>query len=393
MKTKTVIIGAARTPIGCMSGAFTEVTAMELGATAIKGALQSQQINPEHIHEVSMGCVLSAGCGQAPARQASIKAGLASSIPATTVNKMCGSGMQTVIFAHQSIQAQKEQIIVAGGQENMTRAPYLLNKARQGYRLGHHTLHDHMFVDGLEDAYSKQLMGHYADRTAEKYKISRVQQDEFSLLSHSRAREAQASQVFDTEITPVIYIDHKKNSVEVNSDECPREVEAKKIAKLTPAFDPDGTVTAANASCIADGAAALILTSKTHAAKYNYQPLAYLVATATHAQAPEWFTTAPAGAIKKCCQQCEWDLNSVDLFEINEAFAVVSLVTMQELGIPHEKVNILGGACALGHPIGATGTRIIVTLMNALKQQKKKRGIAALCIGGGEAIAIAIELG
>ena len=307
--------------------------------------------------------------------------------PATTLNKMCGSGMQAVIMAHHQLQTQSNKIILAGGQENMTRAPYLLTDARQGYRMGHQQVYDHMFLDGLQDAYENQLMGVYADATAKKFKISRQQQDNFALESVTRALKAPHS----AEISAVTLAHPKKGIQTYSQDECPRAAKPDKMPQLKPAFNKNGSVTAANASSIADGAAVLALTTLDQAEQQGYTPLARIVATTTHAQAPAWFTTAPITAIQKVLQYCAWNINDVDLFEINEAFAVVSLVAMQQLKIPYEKINIYGGACALGHPIGASGARIIVTLLNALTQTQQQRGVAALCIGGGEATAIAIE--
>lgn len=388
----TVILSAQRTPIGSFQGDFADLTAYQLGAAAIASAITQSGIDKEQIQEVFMGCVLSAGQGQAPARQAAIHAGVPQHCGSTTVNKMCGSGMKAVMLANHLIQANANDLMVAGGMESMTNAPYLLNKARSGYRLGHAQLIDHMFLDGLEDAYDRGLlMGVFADRTAEKYNISREQQDEFALNSLNRAKEATLKGYFKNEITPVT-VKKNQQDVIISVDQGPEKAKPEKIPQLRSAFNKDGTVTAANSSSISDGAAALVLTRESYAKQNKLNPIAKIIATSGIAQEPAWFTTAPVGAIKSVLQKAQWSLNDVDLFEINEAFAVVALVAMQQLNLPKEKVNVHGGACVLGHPIGASGARILVTLIHALQQQQLKRGIAALCIGGGEATAVAIEL-
>ncbi len=373
-KNPLVIVGYARTPIGGLLGELKDFSAIQLGAEAIKAAISRAGLNSQDIQEVFMGCVLPAGLGQAPARQASLLAGIPNSVGCTTINKVCGSGMKSIMLAN------PELITVAGGMESMTNSPYLLLKARQGYRAGHAEIKDHMFLDGLEDAYEKKLMGLYAEQTAKKYNISREQQDQFTLVSLQRAQQAD----FSHEIIAVNNID---------KDELPQKAKPEKIPQLKPAFDKDnGTVTAANSSSISDGAAALVIMSLAEAQKRNLKPIAKIIGSATHAQEPAWFTTAPVGAIQKLIQKINWDTNTVDLFEINEAFAVVTLVAMQELKISHDKVNVHGGACALGHPIGASGARIVVTLLSALQQRGLKRGVASLCIGGGEATALAVEM-
>jgi acetyl-CoA C-acetyltransferase len=388
----TVILSAMRTPIGSFQGVLTTLPAYQLGAYAIKAALVTANVTAEQIEDVLMGCVLSAGQGQAPARQAAIHAGLPPQCGATTINKMCGSGMQAVMLANDLIQAGTCRIMIAGGMESMSNAPYLLSKAREGYRLGHHQLIDHMFLDGLEDAYDRgQLMGVFADRTAEKLSISRKQQDDYALHSLTRAKTAIAQGYFAHEVCAIRVTD-KKEEVLVTADQGPGKAKPEKIPQLSPAFSKNGSVTAANASSIADGAAALVLTQESHALHHGLTPIAKIVAKSCHAQAPEWFTTAPIGAIESVLNKAQWSVHDVDLFEINEAFAVVTLAAMQKFNLPLEKVNVYGGACALGHPIGASGARILVTLINALQERELKRGVAALCIGGGEATAVAIEL-
>lgn len=387
-----VIVSAARTPIANFQGDFKELTAPELGAIAIKAAIERAHLKPEQIQEVIMGCVLPAGLGQAPARQAAIHAGIPVSSGATTINKMCGSGMKAAMFAYDQLKAGDVDIMIAGGMESMTNAPYLLPKSRNGYRLGHQQVIDHMFFDGLEDAYDKgKLMGVFADQTAEKLNISREAQDEFAITSLKRAQQATKDGSFKEEITPVTKT-VKNETITVTQDELPRVARPEKIPTLKPAFNPKGTVTAANSSSISDGASALVLMRRSTAEKLGLKPLAEIKAHATHSQEPGLFTTAPIGALQKLSEKTGWKLQDVDLFEINEAFAVVTMAAMQELKLPSEKVNIHGGACALGHPIGASGARIITTLLYALKQKKLKRGMAALCIGGGEATAIAIEM-
>jgi acetyl-CoA C-acetyltransferase len=383
-----VIAGAARTPHGSLQGQLKGLAATALGSAAIQGALSRAGISPDAPDEVFMGCVLSAGLGQAPARQAALGAGLAQGAGCTTVNKVCGSGMKSAMLAHDEIVTGSARIVVAGGMESMSNAPYLLNKARGGYRLGHGTVYDHMFLDGLEDAYERgSLMGRFAEDTAEKYQFTRDAQDRFAEESLMRAKRATQDGAFAGEIVAV-----RTDKGEIASDEPVIRADPAKIPLLKPAFREGGTVTAANSSGISDGAAALVLMSAAEAERRGAQPVAKIVAHASHAQAPAWFTTAPVGAIEKVLQKAGWKKGEVDLFEINEAFAVVALAVMRELNIPHEKVNVHGGACAMGHPIGASGARIIVTLLNALRQHQFKRGIAALCIGGGEATAMAVEL-
>ncbi|MCE0723327.1 acetyl-CoA C-acyltransferase [Legionella resiliens] len=387
-----VIVAAKRTPMGAMLGNLSALSAPELGAIAHMAALSQAGISPAEIDEVISGCVLQAGIGQAPARQAAIKAGLPNSSGATTINKMCGSGMKAVMLAHDLIRAGTAHIILASGMESMSNAPYLLSKARSGYRLGHGELKDHMFLDGLEDAYDKgKLMGVFAEATASHFHFSREQQDEFATRSMTRALQAIENGDFKEEIAPVT-INTRKGDITVNVDEGPDAAKIAKIAQLKPAFKADGTVTAANSSSISDGAASLILMSAGQAEKRGIQPIARIVAHASHSQAPEWFTTAPVDAIRKVMNKASWKQNDVDLYEINEAFAVVAMAAITQLELNPEHVNIHGGACALGHPIGASGARILVTLIHALKHQGKKRGVASLCIGGGEATAMAIEL-
>jgi acetyl-CoA C-acetyltransferase len=383
-----VIAGAARTPIGSLQGQFKSETAPQLGATAISAALERAGLDAQTPDEVFMGCVLPAGLGQAPARQAAIGAGLPHRVPCTTVNKVCGSGMKAAMLAHDAILAGSSSIVVAGGMESMSNAPYLLRKARGGYRLGHDTVYDHMFLDGLEDAYDKgTLMGKFAEETAQHYQFTRAMQDEFALASLTRAKHAAKEGLFTDEIAAV-----RVGDTEITADEMPTRADPAKIPRLKPAFREGGTVTAANSSGISDGAAALVLMTEDEAGRRGLQPLARIAGHASHAQAPAWFTTAPVAAIEKLREKLGWTPDDVDLYEINEAFAVVTLAAMKELAIPHEKVNVNGGACALGHPIGASGARIVVTLLNALKQRNLKRGIASLCIGGGEATAMAVEL-
>ncbi len=383
-----VIASAARTPMGGFQGELSPLPAPELGAAAIKAALERAALPAEAVEEIVFGCVLPAGQGQAPARQAGLKAGLPLAAGATTVNKMCGSGMKAAMFAHDLIAAGSAGIVVAGGMESMTNAPYLLDKARGGYRLGHGKVMDHMFLDGLEDAYDKgRLMGSFAEDCAQDYQFTRQQQDEYAIASLTRAQQAIATGRFAKEITPV-----KTPKGEVGVDEQPGKARLDKIPTLKPAFRPEGTVTAANSSSISDGAAALVLMRASEAERRGLTPLARIVAHATHAQAPHQFATAPIGSIKKLMEKTGWALKDVDLFEINEAFAVVAMAAMRDLALPHEKVNVNGGACALGHPIGASGARIIVTLLAALADRGRKRGVASLCIGGGEATAMAVEL-
>jgi len=387
-----VIVGAARTPMGGFQGELSPLSASELGAVAIKAAVERAGIKPEDVQEVIMGNVLPAGQGQAPARQAAIKAGLPLGVGATTVNKMCGSAMKATMLAHDLIAAGTNEIMVAGGMESMSNAPYLMPKARGGYRMGHQTVQDHMFLDGLEDAYDKgRLMGTFAEDCAQKYEFTREAQDGFALVSLERALEANNDGTFAWEIAPVT-VPGKKGDTVIDKDEQPAKASPEKIPNLKPAFRKDGTVTAANSSSISDGAAALVLMARSVAEKRGLKPLARIVAHATHAQEPAWFSTAPVAAIDKVLAKAGWTVSDVDLFEVNEAFAVVTMAAMKDLEIPHENINVHGGACALGHPIGASGARILVTLIGALRKHGGKRGVAALCIGGGEATAVAIEL-
>ncbi|WP_426129971.1 acetyl-CoA C-acyltransferase [Pararhizobium sp. PWRC1-1] len=386
-----VIVGSARTAIGGFQGDLQGATAPELGAAAIRAALERSEVARELVDEVVFGCVLPAGQGQAPARQAAIGAGLPFATGATTVNKMCGSGMKATMLAHDLILAGSANIAVAGGMESMSNAPYLLDRARGGYRLGHGRVIDHMFLDGLEDAYDKgRLMGTFAEDCAEAYQFTRPAQDDFAVTSLNRAQKAIREGLFQAEITPVTLKSGKTEQV-VSLDEQPGKARLEKIPTLKPAFRENGTVTAANASSISDGAAALVLMRRSEAERRGLMPLATIVGHATHAQAPNLFATAPVGALKRLSERTGWDLKDVDLFEINEAFAVVAMAAMRDLNLPHDKVNVHGGACALGHPIGASGARVIVTLLAALKHYDLKRGMASLCIGGGEATAIAVE--
>jgi acetyl-CoA C-acetyltransferase len=385
------IVAARRTPIGAFQGALAGMTAPQLGAAAVRGALESAGLKGEQVDEVLLGCVLPAGLGQAPARQAAIGAGIPTSVPATTVNKVCGSGMKTAMIGSDAIRAGSARVIVAGGIESMSNAPYLLPKARGGYRMGHGELLDHMFYDGLQNPYDGQMMGHFADATARKYDFSRVRQDAYAAESVRRALVACEGGGFGEELIAVT-IKSRKGEQLVNRDEPPYTCDIGKIPQLKPAFGKDGTVTAASSSSIADGAAALVLMGDSAMRVAGIKPLARVVSYASYAHAPEWFTTAPAGAIQRALQLAGWQAQDVDLYEINEAFAVVTMAAMSDLGLLHEKVNVNGGACALGHPIGASGARIIVTLLHALRARKLQRGIAALCIGGGEATAIAIEI-
>jgi acetyl-CoA C-acetyltransferase len=386
-----VIVGAARTPMGGFQGDFSSLAASDLGAVAIRAAVERAGIAPANVDKTIMGCVLPAGQGQAPARQASLKAGLSLATGCTTVNKMCGSAMEATILAHDALLAGSAEIIVAGGMESMTNAPYLMPKARSGYRMGHQQVLDHMFFDGLEDAYDKgRLMGTFAEDCAGKYAFTREEQDQFALASLSRALAANNDGTFGWEIAPVT-VSGKKGDVLIDHDEQPAKASPDKIPLLKPAFRKDGTVTAANSSSISDGAAALVLMRRSLAERRGLTPLAVIVAHATHAQEPAWFSTAPVGAIAKLYAKTGWTTKDVDLFEINEAFAVVAMAAMKEHGLAHELVNVHGGACALGHPIGASGARIVVTLLGALRKHGKRRGVAALCIGGGEATALAVE--
>jgi len=388
MADSIVITAARRTAIGAFQGQFSPVSSTELGAAAIRAAVGDSGLDGNDVSEVLMGCVLPAGTGQAPARQASIGADLPLSVGATTLNKVCGSGMKAAMLGHDLIRAGSAEIVIAGGMESMTNAPYLV---KRGLRMGHDQLIDHMFFDGLQNPYDGQMMGGFGENCAAKYHFSREQQDDFSRTSVERANKAIADGLFADEIVPVT-IKSRKGNLEIATDEEPGRISVDKIPNLRPAFAKDGTITAASSSKISDGAAALVLMSDESASQRGLQPLARIVAHATHAQEPEWFTTAPVGAMKKALERAGWSAGEVDLFEINEAFATVTMAAMHEHGLAHDKVNIHGGACALGHPIGCSGARIMVTLIHALKATGGKRGLASLCIGGGEATAIAIEL-
>ncbi|TWJ10141.1 thiolase family protein [Altererythrobacter ishigakiensis] len=387
-----VILSYARTPMGGMQGALADVSATDLGATAVKAAVERSGVAPDKFDRSYMGCVLPAGLGQAPARQATLKAGLPKSVQATTVNKVCGSGMQTVIMGAEALASGTIDYVIAGGMESMTNAPYLLQKHRSGARIGHDTAYDHMFLDGLEDAYDAgRAMGTFAQDTADEYQLTREDMDGYSIESLRRANEAISSGAFADEVVPVTFAT-RKGEVTVDTDEQPGRGMPDKIPQLRPAFAKDGTITAATSSSISDGAAAVVLTRESVAKENGQEPVAKIVALAAHAQEPKDFTVAPVGAITKVLERAGWSTDEVDLWEVNEAFACVAMFAMRDIGIPHEKINVNGGATALGHPIGASGTRIIVTLLNALKKQGKKRGVASLCIGGGEATAIAVEL-
>jgi acetyl-CoA C-acetyltransferase len=387
-----VIVSAARTPMGAFQGELKGFAAPELGAAAIRAAVERAKVKPEAVQEVIMGCVLPAGQGQAPARQAALGGRLPLATGCTTINKMCGSGMKAAMLAHDVLLSEKDSVIVAGGMESMTNAPYLLPKARGGLRMGHGQVIDHMFFDGLEDAYEKgRLMGTFAEDCAQKYSFSRQSQDEFAIASLQRAQKANKEGWFAWETTPLA-IKSGKDEKFIETDEQPFKANLEKIPALKPAFRKDGTVTAANSSSISDGAAALVMMRRSSAEKRGLQPLAVVVGHSTHAQEPGLFTTAPVGAMRKLFERTGWKAGDVDLFEINEAFAVVAMAAMKEHGLPHEKVNVHGGACALGHPIGASGARILVTLLGGLRKYGLKRGVASLCIGGGEATAMAVEL-
>ena len=387
-----VILSYARTPMGSMQGALADVSATDLGAAAVKAAVERAGISGDAVDRVYMGCVLPAGLGQAPARQAAIKAGLPKSAQATTVNKVCGSGMQTVIMGAEALASGSVDTIIAGGMESMTNAPYLLKKHRSGARLGHDTAYDHMFLDGLEDAYEEgRAMGTFAQDTANEYQLTREEMDSYTVESLRRANAAIESGAFAGEVVPVSFTT-RAGEQSVDTDEAPGRGRPDKIPTLRPAFAKDGTITAATSSSISDGAAALVLTRESVADASGTTPVAKIVATAAHAQEPSEFTVAPVGAITKLLEKAGWSTEDVDLWEVNEAFACVAMFAMRDIGIPHNKINVNGGATALGHPIGASGARIIVTLLNALKHQGKKRGVASLCIGGGEATAIAVEM-
>ncbi len=388
-----VIVGMARTPMGSFQGELAGFTATDLGKAVIEEAVKRSGLKVDDIDDVIMGCVLSAGQGQAPARQAAIMAGLPDSTGAMTINKVCGSGMKAAMLAHDSLLVGTSSIMVVGGMESMSNAPYLLDKARAGYRLGHGKLYDHMFLDGLEDAYQKgQAMGVFADETAKKLQITREEQDEFALTSLARALRAVKEGDFKSEIVPLKMKTRKKGEVIISEDESPKRGRPDKIPKLRPAFSPDGTVTAASSSSISDGAAAMVMMRMSEAKKRGLKVIAVVKAHATHSQKPSEFTLAPIEVTRKVMEKASWSVEDVELFEINEAFAVVTLAAMRGLNLPHDKVNVNGGACALGHPIGASGARIIVTLLSALEKRGLKKGVASLCIGGGEAVSMALEL-
>ncbi|HNS93901.1 MAG TPA: acetyl-CoA C-acetyltransferase [Thauera sp.] len=395
MSDPVVIVSVARTPLGGFQGELSSLTTPQLGAIAIKAAVERARLAPEQVQEVIMGCVLPAGLGQAPARQAVLGAGLPLSAGCTTINKVCGSGMKATMLAHDLILAGSNEVMVAGGMESMSNAPYLLPKARGGYRLGHGQMFDHMFLDGLEDSYSKEnkgrLMGTFAEDCASHFSFSRQAQDEFAIASTTRAQAAINNGDFTWEVAPVT-VPGRKGDVLVDKDEQPLKAQIDKIPGLKPAFKKDGTVTPANSSSISDGAAALVLMRKSTADRLGLKPVATILGHATHAQEPHWFTTAPVGAMQKVLAKAGWTTGDVDLWEINEAFAVVTMAAMHEMKLPHDKVNVNGGACSLGHPIGASGARILVTLIGALRKRGLKRGVASLCIGGGEATAMAIEV-
>ncbi|MEY2721764.1 MAG: hypothetical protein RL597_1209 [Pseudomonadota bacterium] len=390
MSESIVLLSARRTPIGAFQGVFAQATAPTLGAAALAGAVQSSGLTAADIQEVIMGCVLPAGVGQAPARQAAIGAGIPKSVPSTTINKMCGSGMKAVMMAIDQLRAGEAQVVAAGGLESMTNAPYLLPKARSGYRMGHGELLDHMFTDGLQSPWDGQMMGAFAENTAARYSFTRAEQDAFAATSVTRALAAIENGSFLAEITPVT-VKTRKGETLIERDETPFTCDLSKIPQLKPAFRKDGTVTAASSSSISDGAAAVVLATESFATSRGLKPLARIVAQASHAQEPEWFTTAPVGAIQKVLERAGWKAADVDLYEVNEAFAAVAMAAAKDIGIPSDKLNVHGGACALGHPVGATGASIIATLAHALVRYNGRRGIAALCIGGGEATAIAIE--
>ncbi len=386
-----VIVSGARTPMGSFQGSLASSTAPQLGAVAIRAAVARAGVPADQINEVLMGCVLPAGQGQAPARQAARYGGLPDSVPCTTVNKMCGSGMKTVMMAYEALHARPKDVIIAGGLESMTNTPHILPKLRSGQRLGHTQIYDHMFIDGLEDAYDKgRLMGTYAEDTAQHYQFTREAQDAFAIESLRRSKAANEDGSFAAELAAVT-VTSRKGDMQIARDEQPFTADISKIPGLKPAFREGGTVTPANSSSISDGAAALVLMRLSEAERRGLRPLAKIVATSSHAQAPAWFTTAPIGAMQKVLDQAGWQTKDVGLYEINEAFAVVTMAAMRDLDLPHDKVNVHGGACALGHPVGASGARIIVTLINAMEKYGERKGVASLCIGGGEATAVAIE--
>ena len=389
---KIVIVSAKRTAIGSFQGNLSSIKATSLGSEVIKKNLKDLSIDPSEIDETIMGCVLPAGLGQAPARQAAMEAGIPPESGATTINKMCGSGMKAIMFGHDSIIAGHNNVVVAGGLENMSNTPYVLPKVRDGLRMGHHQIKDHMFLDGLEDAYDEgKLMGSFAEDTAEHYQFTREQQDNFSISSLERAKKANENGTFDDEIVPVKVI-NRKSEIIINKDEQPFKANIAKIPTLKAAFRKNGTVTAANSSSISDGASSVVLMKESEANRRGLQPLARIVTHSTNSQEPKWFTTAPIGAIEKVLSKAGWNKSDVDLFEVNEAFAVVPMAVMKDLGIPHDIMNIFGGACAVGHPVGASGSRIVTTLINALNKKGLKKGVASLCIGGGEATALALEI-
>ena len=392
MDDKIVIVSAKRTAIGSFQGNLSSIKATSLGSEVIKKNLKDLSIDPSEIDETIMGCVLPAGLGQAPARQAAMEAGIPPESGATTINKMCGSGMKAIMFGHDSIIAGHNNVVVAGGLENMSNTPYVLPKVRDGLRMGHHQIKDHMFLDGLEDAYDEgKLIGSFAEDTAEHYQFTREQQDNFSISSLERAKKANENGTFDDEIVPVKVI-NRKSEIIINKDEQPFKANIAKIPTLKAAFRKNGTVTAANSSSISDGASSVVLMKESEANRRGLQPLARIVTHATNSQEPKWFTTAPIGAIEKVLSKAGWNKSDVDLFEVNEAFAVVPMAVMKDLGVPHDIINIFGGACALGHPVGASGSRIVTTLINALNKKGLKKGVASLCIGGGEATALALEI-
>jgi acetyl-CoA C-acetyltransferase len=386
-----VIVSAKRTPIGAFLGALSPLSAVQLGSAAIKAALEAATVNAADVQEIIMGCVLPANLGQAPARQAGLGAGVPIATPATTINKMCGSGLKAVMMAADQIRAGGAGIVLAGGMESMSNAPYLLPKARTGYRMGHGEIIDHMMRDGLQSPFDGKAMGCFADATASRYNLSRAQQDAFATESVRRATQALQAGEFDVEVTPVT-VKGRKGETVIARDETPGTCDVSRIASMKPAFNKDGTVTAASSSSISDGAAALVVMSAQTAAERGLKPLARILAYASHAQEPEWFTTAPVGAIRKVLTQLNWKPHDAELYEINEAFAVVTMAAMRDIDIDHARVNVNGGACALGHPIGATGARILTTLIHALRRRGGRRGIASLCIGGGEAVAVAVEM-
>jgi acetyl-CoA C-acetyltransferase len=389
--TEIVITGAKRTPIGSFQGQFSAISANDLGAAAIRAAVEHAGITGTDVSEVIMGCVLPAGLGQAPARQAALEADIPVSAGCMTINKVCGSGLKAVMLGHDAIKAGSSEVVVAGGMESMTNAPYMLAKARGGMRMGHQEVLDHMFWDALQSPYDKQMMGMFGEMCADKYEFSRAAQDDFAIASVERAQRAMADGSFNDEITPVTVSSRRGDSI-FDRDEEPPRCNIEKIPGLRPAFKKDGSVTAANSSKISDGAAATVLMSAEEAARRGIQPLARIIAHATHSHEPEWFTTAPSAAVAKVVEKAGWTLADVDLFEINEAFASVTMAAMADNQLDHDKVNVNGGACALGHPVGASGARILVTLIHALRGRGLKRGVASLCLGGGEAVAVAIEV-